>query len=88
MAGDEQTRTNGRRVIHVSSLGAFGNKQTHRDIVRLRVLQMPIFTRDDYIESLEKDHALHAQVCKTLDIQPNEISAPDVVKQKMVLRWH
>ena len=81
--GMKQTRTNGRRVIHVSSLGAFGNKQAHRDFVRLKVLNMPIFTRDDYIESLRNDDDLYEQVCETIGIQPNETSAVEVVKEKM-----
>ena len=82
MAGDETRRTDGRRVIHVSSLGAWGNKQTHRDLAKLRVLHMPILTRDDYIESLQNDNDLFVQVCDTIGFDPSKTTPLKVVEKK------
>ena len=54
-----------RRVIHVSSLGGFAPKQTVRDECRLREIQMRIWTRNDFVKSLE-DADLKKQLCDTL----------------------
>ena len=77
-----KTRVGGRRVIHVSSLGSFANKQTIRDEVNLREEPMRLFTRNDYIKSLS-DPDLKKEVCDTLGIDdPNSVSNEDVVDQK------
>ena len=78
-------RIQGRRVIHVSSLGSFAdNKQTIRDHFNLQQdLTVALFTRSDYIQSLS-DPDLKKQVCETLQIEdPNSISNEDVVDQKL-----
>jgi len=79
----KNNRVNGRRVIHVSSLGTFANKQTIRDQVNLREVSMNLFTRRNYIDSLLSDPDLKRQVCDTLQIgDPRSVSAEDVVDQK------
>ena len=75
-------RVNGRRVIHVSSLGTFADKQTIRDQVNLREVSMSLFTRSHYVKSLS-DPDLKKQVCDTLQIEdPDSVSVEDVVDQK------
>jgi len=75
-------RVNGRRVIHVSSLGTFASKQTIRDQVNLREVSMSLFTRSHYIKSLS-DPDLKKQVCDTLQIDdPSSVSDEDVVDRK------
>ena len=44
---------------------------------------MPIFTRDDYIESLQNDNDLLAQVCETICVDPKKTTALEVVKAKL-----
>ena len=75
-------RKSGRRVIHVSSLGSFANKQTIRDQFNLREVRMRLFTRNDYVKSLS-DPDLKKQVCDTLGINdPTSVANDDVVDQK------
>ncbi|KAG7340286.1 hypothetical protein IV203_023829 [Nitzschia inconspicua] len=78
----KRERESGRRVIHVSSLGKFADKQTIRDQFNLREVKMRLFTRDDYVKSLS-DPDLKKQVCDTLGINdPESVTNQDVVDQK------
>lgn len=75
-------RKKGRRVIHVSSLGTFADKQTIRNEVNLRKVSIGLFTRSHYIMTLS-DPELKKQVCDTLEIRdPDSVSVEDVVDQK------
>ncbi|KAG7372884.1 hypothetical protein IV203_033608 [Nitzschia inconspicua] len=78
----KRERESGRRVIHVSSLGSFADKQTIRDQFNLREVMMRLFTRDDYVKSLSNPD-LKKQVCDTLGINdPESVTNQDVVDQK------
>lgn len=77
------TRKENRRVIHVSSLGAFAHSQNIRDDCRLREEYMRIWTREDFIHSLQENEQLKKQVCDSLSIgDRNTVSAEDVVDMK------
>jgi hypothetical protein len=74
-------RINMRRVIHVSSQGAFANKQRQRDEVQLLELNMRTWTRRDFVEAVS-DKNLKLQVCTTLDIEGEAAVASDALVDK------
>jgi len=80
-AGGTERKSN-RRVIHVSSLGAFAHKQTVRDECGLRERQMRIWTRNDFVRSLD-DVLLKQQLCNTLaDQDVHEFTNEELVDKK------
>ena len=81
-AGGDKRKEN-RRVIHVSYLGAFAHSQNIRDDCRLREKHMRIWTREDFIKSLQGNEHLKKQVCDSLFItDPNTVMAEDIVDMK------
>lgn len=77
-AGND-TRKENRRVIHVSSLGAFTGKQTERDSIGLEEIAVRPWTRDDFVKAAT-DEKLKLQICKTLGIEdPNTIEPDELV---------
>lgn len=77
-----QTRTGSRRVIHVTSLGSFAQKQVNRVYLNIKEIEMRPWTRQDFVEAVDDDK-LKRQVSKTLDIDdPSGLSSDEVVDRK------
>ncbi|MEO0910403.1 MAG: hypothetical protein AAFX96_08735, partial [Pseudomonadota bacterium] len=71
-----------RRVIHSSSLRAFSLDDRILEEKHLVNLRMRPWTRPDYVESMA-DPDLKAQVCRTVNLAPNEVSNEEVVDSKL-----
>lgn len=67
-ATKDSTRIEYRRVIHVSSLGAFTNKSTIADNFHVREIRMRTWTRQDFVEAVA-DKVLGDRVRSTLEVK-------------------